>query len=338
MDFKDYYKTLGIERTASEEDVRKAYRKLARKYHPDVSKEADAAERMAEVNEANTVLSDPEKRAAYDTVGAQAWAAGARSGDDVRPPPGWNSGYTYGDGGGGGEAEGFRQHFGGGGDEGDFSEFFEQMFGRARAGGAGAGSRRASGGAHAQMRGEDRHARIELDLADAYKGAERHLNLRGAKLDESGHVVPEDRTLEVKIPKGVKEGQMIRLAGHGGAGYNGGPAGDLMLEVQFRADPRYRVDGRDVTQRVRVTPWEAALGGGVEVTTPDGATVEVTVPAGSGSGRKLRLKGRGIPSTIAPGDLYLELEIAVPGAVTDAQKAAWASLRDAYPGFNPRSS
>ena len=151
-------------------------------------------------------------------------------------------------------------------------------------------------------------------------------------------MVPDDRTLQVKIPVGVKEGQMIRLAGQGGAGYNGGPAGDLMLEVQFRPDARYRIDGRDVTQRLRISPWEAALGGGVQVTTPDGATVEVTVPAGSGSGRKLRLKGRGIPSTSAPGDLYLELEVAVPGAVTDEQKAAWAALQGAYPGFNPRSA
>ena len=336
MQFKDYYQILGVDKSASQDDIKKAFRKLARKYHPDVSKEADAAERMAEVNEANTVLSDPEKRAAYDTVGAQAWAAGARSGDDVRPPPGWNSGYTYGAAGpGAGGAEGFRQHFSGG-DEGDYSEFFEQMFGRAH---ATSGGRRASAaGAHAQMRGEDRHARIELDLIDAYQGAERQISLRGARLDAAGHVVPEDRTLQVKIPKGVKEGQMIRLAGQGGAGYNGGSAGDLMLEVQFRTDARFRVDGRDVTQRLRVTPWEAALGGGVEVTTPDGATVEVTVPAGSGSGRKLRLKGRGIPSSTAPGDLYLELDIAVPGAVTDAQKAAWTALRDAYPGFNPRSA
>ena len=334
MQFKDYYQILGVDKSATQDDIKKAFRKLARKYHPDVSKEADAAHRMAEVNEANAVLSDPEKRSAYDTVGAQAWAAGARSGDDVRPPPGWNSGYTYGDTSGG---AGFRQHAGGG-DTGDFSEFFEQMFGRAHAGGGGAGRAHAGAGDHAQMRGEDRHARIELDLLDAYQGAERQISLRGARLDASGHLVPEDRTLQVGIPKGVKEGQLIRLAGQGGPGYNGGPAGDLLLEVQFRPDARWRVEGRDVTQRVRVSPWEASLGGGVHVVTPDGATVEVTVPAGSGSGRRLRLKGRGIPSASAPGDLYLELEIAVPGAITDAQKAAWAALRDAYPGFNPRSA
>ena len=327
MQFKDYYQILGVDKSATQDDIKRAYRKLARKYHPDVSKEADAAQRMAEVNEANTVLGDPEKRAAYDTVGAQAWAAGARSGDDVRPPQGWNSGYEYGDGGARGGGPAFHGGFGGG--EGDFSEFFEQMFGRARAGGGAAG-------AQARMRGEDRHARIELELIDAYHGAERALTVRGARVDEQGHVTPEERTLHVKIPQGVKEGQMIRLAGHGGAGLGGEAAGDLFLEVRFRPDPRWRVDGRDVTQKLRVTPWEAALGGTVEVPTPDGKTVQVGVPAGSGSGRRLRLKGRGIPSAAAPGDLYLELDIAVPGAVTPEQSAAWQALAAAYPGFDPR--
>ena len=332
MEFKDYYKILGLERDADAAGIKKAYRKLARKYHPDVSKETDAAARMAEVNEANTVLSDPEKRAAYDTVGAQAWAAGARSGDDVRPPPGWNTGYEFSEGG----PEGFRQHFGGG-DGQDFSEFFEQMFGRARAGGGGGAHRRAhAGGAQAQMRGEDHHARIELELIDAYRGAERNISLRGARVDAQGQVVPDERTLQVKIPQGVKEGQLIRLAGQGSPGFGGGPAGDLFLEVQFRPDARWRIDGRDVTQKLRVTPWEAALGAGVQVATPDGKTVEVTVPAGSGGGRKLRLKGRGIPSSATAGDLFLELEIAVPGAVTPEQKAAWEALAKSYPGFDPR--
>ena len=331
MQFKDYYQILGVDKSATQDDIKKAYRKLARRYHPDVSKEPDAAARMAELNEAHTVLGDPEKRAAYDSVGAQAWAAGARSGDDVRPPPGWNAGFEFSDGGAGAEA--FRQQFGG--ESGDFSEFFEQLFGRARAAG---GARGARGGGGAQMRGEDHHARIELELIDAYRGAERSLSLRGARVDAEGHVVPQERTLQVKIPQGVKQGQLIRLAGQGSPGLQGGPPGDLFLEVQFRPDARWRIDGRDVTQKLRLTPWEAALGGAVAVATPDGKQVEVTVPAGSGGGRKLRLKGRGIPSAATPGDLLLELEIAVPGAVTEAQKAAWAALRAAYPGFDPRAA
>ena len=322
MEFKDYYQILGVSKSASADEIKKAYRKLARKYHPDVSKEPDAAKRMAEVNEANEVLGDPEKRSAYDTVGAQAWARGARSGDDVRPPPGWDTGFEFSNGGAGN------------GGEADYSEFFENLFGRA------ARSQRGGSphGAGSQMRGNDHHAKIELDLIDAYRGTERTIHLQAARMDQNGHVVPETRALQVKIPKGVKEGQLIRLAGQGSPGFGGGPAGDLLLEVHFKPDSRWRIEGRDITQRLRVTPWEAALGAGVRVQTPDGATVEVTVPPGSGSGRKLRLKGRGIPSSTAPGDLYLELEPAVPGAVTDAQREAWKALAAAYPGFDPRSA
>jgi curved DNA-binding protein len=188
------------------------------------------------------------------------------------------------------------------------------------------------------MRGEDHHARIELELIDAYRGAERAIGLHGVQAGRCAGPACCRRSARCRssIPQGVKEGQLIRLAGQGSPGYHGGPAGDLFLEVQFRPDARWRIDGRDVTQRLRVTPWEAALGGAVQVATPDGKTVEVAVPAGSGSGRKLRLKGRGIPSASAPGDLFLELDIAVPGAVTEAQKAAWAQLAAAYPGFDPR--
>lgn len=312
MKYKDYYQILGVSKDADAASIKKAYRKLARKYHPDVSKEADAEQRMAEVNEAYTVLGDAEKRGAYDEVGAQAWAQGARSGDDVRPPPGWQ------------RSQGTRSFHAGGAD-GDFSEFFEQMFGAGRQ----------QAGPRGKMRGRDRHARIELDLADAYHGSERDLTLQDVRFDASGHAVPETRTLRVKIPRGVKEGQLIRLAGHGGAGLGGGAAGDLLLEVWFREDSRWLVDGADVTQRLRITPWEAALGAKVRLPTPTGSEIEVTVPAGSGAGRKLRLKGRGIPAT-PPGDLYLALEIAVPGAITPEQKAAWSALAGSYPGFDPR--
>lgn len=342
MEFKDYYQTLGVTKDATQEDIKKSYRRLARKYHPDVSKEPDAAARMAEVNEANTVLSDPERRAAYDTVGAQAWAQGARSGDDVRPPPGWNAGYEWADAGPAAGARGHRARgpAGGAGQERDFSEFFEQMFGRARAqrgaGGMGMGDDGGSPFAQAQMRGSDHHARVELDLQDGYRGAQRSITLRGARENAQGELVAEERTLQVNIPKGVKEGQLIRLAGQGSPGFNGGPAGDLLLEVQFRADPRWQVDGRDVTQRLDIAPWEAALGASVQVSLPDGATVAVTVQPGSGPGRKLRLKGRGLPASDNPGDLFLAIQIAMPSAVTDEQKAAWRALAAAYPGFDPR--
>lgn len=324
MEFKDYYQTLGVTKSATADELKKAYRKLARRYHPDVSKEAHAEKHMAEVNEAYAVLGDADKRAAYDEVGAQAWAQGARSGDDVRPPPGWRPGQ-----GRAGQGD-FHASFDG--NEQDFSEFFERMFGQG-------GARRAQAqGAKVHLRGEDQHARIELNLLDAYRGTEREISLQGARLDEQGRVVPETRTLQITIPKGIKEGQLIRLAGQGGPGYNGGPAGDLLLEVHFRPDARWQVDGRDVTQRLQVAPWEAALGASVPLATPDGATVEVTVPPGSGQGRKLRLKGRGIPAAGTPGDLYLRLEIALPGAITPEQKQAWQNLAQSYPGFDPRTA
>jgi len=329
MQFPDYYATLGVARDASQDEIKKAYRRLARKYHPDVSKEADAGKRMAAINEANEVLSDPEKRQVYDAVGHQAWARGARSTDDVRPPPGWN--YGFADAAGAGERTHQYSHSHGFGQ--DYSEFFESLFGRSAR--ANARHRTASAAPGGQgWRGEDQHAEITLDLAEAYAGTKRTLNLQGIKIDASGQVVPEERTLDVKIPAGVAQGQLIRLAGQGQPGIGGGERGDLFLKVHIREGRGQRVNGRDVYIRVVVTPWEAALGANIEVATP-GGKVTVAVPAGSVLGRKLRLRGKGIPGP-TPGDLYLELDIAVPSAVTDAQKAAWEALAKAYPGFNPR--
>ena len=311
MEFKEYYKALGVESTATADEIKTAYRKLARKYHPDVSKESNASARMAEVNEAYAVLSDPEKRAAFDKL-AQRRAAG----QDFQPPPGWDSGFD------------FSQAASPAGDDGDFSDFFNELFGRA------ARARSGGGGARAQMRGSDQHAKISISLADAYDGATRSLALREARLDESGNVVNAERVLDVRIPKGVKEGQSIRLRGQGSPGFNGGPAGDLYLEIEFEPDARHRIEGRDVTQTVLVAPWEAALGASIEVPTLAGR-IEVTVPAGSNNGRKLRLKGRGIPGD-PPGDLYLELELAVPPATSEKARELYRAMAREFSSFNPR--
>ena len=313
MEFKEYYKTLGLGQSASADEIKKAYRGLARTFHPDVSKEANASARMAEVNEAYAVLSDPAKRAAFDKL-AQRRAAG----QDFQPPPGWDAGFDFSE--AGSPA----------GNDGDFSEFFNTLFSRAA-------RARQSGGARAEVRGADQHAKIAISLADAYHGATRSLALRETRLNESGKVVTVERVLDVQIPKGVREGQSIRLRGQGSPGLNSGPAGDLYLEVEFEPNARYRIDGRDVTQTVPVTPWEAALGARIEVPTPSGR-VEVNVPAGSSNGRKLRLKGRGIPgaSGTEPGDLYLELELALPPASNDKARELYRTMEREFSSFNPR--
>ena len=307
MEFKDYYKTLGVERTATADEIKQAYRKLARKYHPDVSKEPDAAKRMAEINEANTVLSDPEKRAAFDKLLQR-----PHSQRDFQPPPGWDQGFEFSD------VQG----------DGDYSDFFNELFGRA------ARARSSARQGAPQMRGADQHAGITIPLADAYSGATRSLSLRAARLDEQGRVDTDERVLDVQIPKGVREGQSIRLRGQGQPGFGGAPAGDLYLEVQFEPDSKYRIDGRDVTQTVPVTPWEAALGASIEVPTPSGR-VEVSVPKGSANGRKLRLKSRGIPGDPA-GDLYLELEVALPPADTDKATQLYEAMAREMSSFDPR--
>jgi curved DNA-binding protein len=304
---------MGVERDATQDQIKRAYRKLARKYHPDVSKEADAEARFKEVGEAYEVLKDPEKRAAYDQLGAN-WKAGA----EFKPPPDWDAGFEFG---GGGYT---------GGDAGDFSDFCESLFGQgfgaARAGG------RARTGFHA--RGEDHHAKVLIDLEDAFQGATRAITLRHPELDSSGHVVTRERTLNVKIPKGVKEGQRIRLAGQGAPGMGEGPAGDLYLEINFKPHPLYRVEGRDLYLDLPVAPWEAALGATVKTPTPAGP-VDLKIPAGTRSGQKLRLKGRGIPGT-PPGDIYVIPQIVLPPASTEAAKNRYREMEKEL-AFNPRS-
>lgn len=312
MEFKDYYQILGVARDATQDDIRKAYRKLARKYHPDVSKEPDAEARMKEINEANAVLSDPEKRAAYDQLGR-----GYQPGQEFRPPPDWDAGFEF-------SGRGFSPH-----EAAEFSDFFAQLFG----GIGGVRGFRAHGGQRAQ--GEDHHARVLLDIEDSFTGATRQITLRVPRLDPQGHLVLDTRTLNVKIPKGVRAGQTIRLAGQGAPGFAGGPPGDLLLEVQFRPHPQLRVDGRDLILNLPVAPWEAALGAVVPVETP-GGTLKVRIPPGAQGGQQLRVRGKGLPSE-PPGDLLLTLRIVLPPADTPRAKELYAAMaRDL--AFDPRKS
>ncbi|ACC75322.1 DnaJ C-terminal domain-containing protein [Paraburkholderia phymatum] len=309
MKYKDYYAILGLERTAAQEDIKRAYRKLARKYHPDVSKHSDAEDRFKELGEAYEVLKDPEKRAAYDRMGTH-W----RTGEDFQPPPNWDEGFE----------------FSGAGEEGaahaSLNEFFEAMFGGARTAHA---RRRAS-----RAMGEDHHAKVVIDLEDAYRGAQRSISLQLPVIDEHGHVSLQSRTLNVSIPKGVRAGQHLRLAGQGGTGAGGGSPGDLYLEIAFREHPRFRVDGADVSIELPVAPWEAALGTHVTVPTPDG-WVEMTVPKGAAGGTRMRLKGKGIPGS-PPGDMYAILNIVLPPADSELAKAAYDTMRQAF-NFDPRA-
>jgi curved DNA-binding protein len=316
MEYKDYYKTMGVKRDASQDEIRRAYRKLARKYHPDVSKEADAEEKFKELGEAYEVLKDPDKRAAYDQLGAQ-WKAG----QEFRPPPDWQGGFEFRDFGGGGAGPDVGM--------GGFSDFFESLFGgAARRGGPAGGTR------EFRMRGEDHHARVAIDLEDSYRGATRSITLHVSEADEHGRVRSRPRTLSVRIPKGIRQGQQIRLTRQGGAGFGGGEPGDLYLEVEFSPKGGYRVEGADVYLDVPVAPWEAALGATVKVPTPAGA-VDLKVPPNSQAGKKLRLKGRGIPAR-QPGDLYVVLQVALPPADTPQRRQAYEQMKETL-AFNPRA-
>ncbi|MDT3706455.1 MAG: DnaJ C-terminal domain-containing protein [Thiobacillus sp.] len=310
MEFKDYYQTLGVTRDATTADLKKAFRKLARKYHPDVSKEADAEQRMREVNEAYAVLSDPEKRAAYDELGR-----GYEPGQDFRPPPDWDAGFEF-------SGHEFSRD-----EAADFSDFFAELFGRM----GGAGTRHARAGF--RMQGEDHHAKVLLDLEDTFSGATRQITLRVPQTDAQGRMRLATRTLKVKIPRGVRAGQVIRLTGQGAPGTDGAPAGDLLLEVQFKPHPRLRADGRDLHLTLPVAPWEAALGAVVPVDLPQGS-VKVRIPEGAQSGRQLRVRGHGIPGQ-PPGDLLLELRVVLPPAATPKARQFYEAMaRDL--AFDPR--
>lgn len=303
MEYKDYYDILGVERSADEAEIKRAYRKLARKYHPDVNPGAE--EQFKEVGEAFDVLGDTEKRAAYDQLG-QNW----QQGQSFRPPPDWDQGFEF-------------SSSGPSMDQGGFSDFFETLFRR------GDGFERSGG-----FQGQDQHARITLDLEDAFTGATRAITLQVPQVDANGRIVMQEQSISVRIPKGVREGQHIRLKGKGGAGGQGAP-GDLFLEVSFAPHPVFRIEGRDLYMDLPVTPWEAALGGSVPVPTP-GGKVTLKIPKNARSGQKLRLKGRGLPGA-KQGDLYAILTIVNPPANSEKARDFFEKMASEL-NFDPRSS
>ncbi len=318
MEYRDYYKILGVGRTATAEEIKKSYRRLARKYHPDVSKEKDAEQKFKEVQEAYEVLKDPQKRAAYDELGSS-WT----SGQPFRQPPEWGSGFEF-SGGAGGPRDGAGAH---GFEEAGFSDFFSSLFGGASPFGA-AGRRPPQGG-------RDHHARIDIELEEAFGGGTRTLELKRPDLRADGTLELRSHTVRVTIPAGVTEGQLIRLAGQGEAGPGGGRAGDLYLEVHVRPHRLYQLEGRDVTLTLPVAPWEAALGATITVPTL-GGTVEMQVPPGAQSGQKLRLRGRGVPGK-PPGDAYVQLKVVLPPASSAEARTAYENLRVTFAGFDPRA-
>jgi curved DNA-binding protein len=316
--FRDYYEVLGVPRGASNEEIRSAYRKLARQSHPDVNKDPGAEDRFKEVSEAYEVLRDPEKREKYDRLG-QNWKAG----EDVSGAAGFEEYFRRGRGGGsprGGGFEGFngddvRVEFGGG----DFSDLFEGLFG-----GRGGGGGRGRGSDGFARRGGDQEAVLELSLEEAARGGKRRLTLG------------DGRDYEVDIPQGVRDGQVIRLAGEGGGGAGGGPAGDLLLRVRIRPHPRFRRNGADLEVDLPVAPWEAALGAQVEVQTLEDS-VRVKVPEGSSCGRRLRLRGQGMPGPGgSAGDLYAVVKIVVPKKLSRQERKHFEALAEASK-FDPRS-
>ncbi|MDW3683803.1 DnaJ C-terminal domain-containing protein [Cupriavidus sp. CV2] len=312
MEFQDYYKTLGVTRDATAEDIKKAFRKLARKFHPDVSKQSDAEVRMKELNEAYAVLSDPEKRAAYEQLGR-----GYQPGQKFRPPPDWDTRFEF-------SGRGFSPQ-----QEANFSDFFAELFGHMGRTHRGFHTH----GGKSPSRGGDHHAKVLLDLGDTFTGATRQLSLQVPSVDAQGGVQLRSRTLSVKIPKGVREGQLIRLGGQGAPGIGGAPAGDLLLEVHFKPHDQLKVKGRDLHLILPVAPWEAALGAVVPIDLP-GGELKVRIPAGAQSSSELRVRGKGIPAD-PPGDLLLHIQVVLPPANTPKARELYETMAREL-AFKPR--
>jgi curved DNA-binding protein len=313
MKYKDYYKILGVERTANEEQIKKAYRKLARKYHPDVSKEKDAEEKFKEVSEAYEVLKDAEKRKAYDTMGSY------QPGQDFRPPPDWEQQF----------------HSGGGGFQGmEDIDLFDLLSGLGRGGFRTGGAGR--GGGTFRMRGQDYEVTAHLSVEDAARGTELEIPLPVTGMSEEGQLRRSTKTVKVRIPKGATDGQRLRVPGKGGPGHGGGPDGDLYVNIQLRPHDLFRVSGHDLYLEVPVAPWEAALGAEVQIPTLDGR-VSVKIPSGSRAGQKLRVRGKGLPRPGGgEGDLYAVLQVVTPSVLSEREKELYRELQQAS-SFNPRA-
>ncbi len=315
MEFKDYYKILGVSESADAGEIKKAYRKLARKYHPDVSKEANAEDKFKEASEAYEVLKDPDKREEYDLLRR----SGARAADgSFRPPPNWES----------------AAHFNQGGftnaDSAAFSDFFEQIFGHAA---QGRGQQHRTHQTFRQ-RGEDVHYALNLFLEEAFGGCQRQIQLRIPEIDDQGLMSQRVKTLNVKIPAGMTEGQHLRLKGQGSPGIGGGPNGDLFIEIHLAPHPLYHVEGKNLRLQLPVAPWEAVLGAKVKVPTPSGEVL-LTIPANSQAGQTLKLKGKGMPGK-APGDLLAQLTIVTPPNVSTEEQKLYQQLKDTS-HFEPRA-
>jgi curved DNA-binding protein len=306
MKYKDYYAALGVERTATADQIKSAYRKLARKFHPDVSKERNAEERFKEVAEAYETLKDPEKRAAYDQLGRHA------PGDEFRPPPDWGQSF-------GGTQFSF--------DDVDLADLFANLAGQSR------GRSRAP---NAPRPGQDFEAAVRLTFEQAFTGTEIEFDMAVAEPDEQGVLRRVPRKVKVRLPKGVTDGQKLRVPGKGAKGVNGGRDGDLYLDISVEAHPLYRADGLDLYMELPLAPWEAVLGATVELPTPAGR-ISLKVPAGTHAGQKLRVGGRGLSRPDGTsGHLYAVAQIVVPTVVDERQRALFDQLKDAST-FNPRA-
>jgi curved DNA-binding protein len=319
VEFKDYYKILGVGKTATDAQIKKEYRKLARKFHPDVNKDADAEKKFKEIAEAYEVLKDPEKRKAYDEFGAD-WKAGKEQKEHQKQ---YYKKYQQSPG---------REDYGAGGFDfgdlgGEYSEFFENLFGSRRTGRATQSQRQSF-----SQKGQDMNASISTPLKDAYHGATRRISYEAPKIDSRGDVVYEPVSLDVKIPKGVQNGKKIRLAGKGGPGFNGGKPGDLYITIQYDSNKNYHVEGGDVYINVPIAPWEAALGESISVPIPVG-NIKLKIPKGSSTGKKLRIKGKGIPSK-QPGDLYVVLNVVLPPGDSEKAKKIYEEMKTL--NFDPR--